>query len=242
MEHGQTIDVTPQDILLLSPAAPVQEISQTDASQHGYIVLEGKESLPSFLNYWSVPYSQLQEKDILSRLQAHGGWLLFPKCLWSNAFFAQLEDLPREAQGEYCALKSIELLFLLCNHSLHPLEFHGRRYWDQDQMEAIRQTHDYILAHLSQPLTIDSLARRFHISGTFLKEGFRQMYGQSTRKFLQAKRMDLASDLLRRTDQSVLQIAAAVGYESASQFSQIFKRHYKLPPAQYRRQWAKRNV
>ena len=156
--------------------------------------------------------------------------------------FAQLEDLPREAQGEYCALKSIELLFLLCNHSLHPLEFHGRRYWDQDQMEAIRQTHDYILTHLSQPLTIDSLARRFHISGTFLKEGFRQMYGQSTRKFLQAKRMDLASDLLRRTDQSVLQIAAAVGYESASQFSQIFKRHYKLPPAQYRRQWAKRNV
>ena len=242
LEHGQTIDVTPQDILLLSPAAPVQEISQTDASQHGYIVLEGKESLPSFLNYWSVPYSQLQEKDILSRLQAHGGWLLFPKCLWSNAFFAQLEDLPREAQGEYCALKSIELLFLLCNHSLHPLEFHGRRYWDQDQMEAIRQTHDYILTHLSQPLTIDSLARRFHISGTFLKEGFRQMYGQSTRKFLQANRMDLASDLLRRTDQSVLQIAAAVGYESASQFSQIFKRHYKLPPAQYRRQWAKRNV
>ena len=58
-------------------------------------------------------------------------------------------------------------------------------------MEAIRQTHDYILTHLSQPLTIDSLARRFHISGTFLKEGFRQMYGQSTRKFLQAKRMDL---------------------------------------------------
>ena len=98
-------------------------------------------------------------------------------------------------------------------------------------MEAIRQTHDYILTHLSQPLTIDSLARRFHISGTFLKEGFRQMYGQSTRKFLQAKRMDLASDLLRRTDQSVLQIAAAVGYESASQFSQIFKRHYKLPPS-----------
>ena len=98
LEHGQITDVTPQDILLLSSAAPVQEISQTDASQHGYIVLEGKESLPSFLNYWSVPYSQLQEKDILSRLQAHGGWLLFPKCLWSNAFFAQLEDLPREAQ------------------------------------------------------------------------------------------------------------------------------------------------
>lgn len=86
------------------------------------------------------------------------------------------------------------------------------------------------------------MARRFHISGTFLKEGFRQMYGQSTRKFLQARRMDLAADLLRNTNQTVLQVAASVGYESASQFSQIFKRHYHLPPAQYRRQMAQQNV
>ena len=68
------------------------------------------------------------------------------------------------------------------------------------------------------------------------------MYGQSTRKFLQMRRMDKASELLRTTNQTVLQIAFAVGYESASQFSQIFKRHYQLPPAQYRRQIIKRNV
>ena len=47
------------------------------------------------------------------------------------------------------------------------------------------------------------------------------MYGQSTRKFLQMRRMDKASELLRTTNQTVLQIAVAVGYESASQFSQI---------------------
>ena len=44
------------------------------------------------------------------------------------------------------------------------------------------------------------------------------MYGQSTRKFLQMRRMDKASELLRTTNQTVLQIAVAVGYESASQF------------------------
>ena len=41
--------------------------------------------------------------------------------------------------------------------------------------------------------------------------------------FLQMRRMDKASELLRTTNQTVLQIAVAVGYESASQFSQIFK-------------------
>ena len=68
-----------------------------------------------------------------------------------------------------------------------------------------------MLSHISQPMTIESLAHRFHISGTFLKEGFRQMYGLSTRKFLQARRMDLAADLLRHTNQTVLQVATAVG-------------------------------
>ena len=57
-----------------------------------------------------------------------------------------------------------------------------------------------------------------------------------------SRRMDLAADLLRNTNQTVLQVAASVGYESASQFSQIFKRHYHLPPAQYRRQMAQQNV
>lgn len=35
----------------------------------------------------------------------------------------------------------------------------GRRYWDRDQIEAIRQAHDYMLANLGQPLTIEGLAR-----------------------------------------------------------------------------------
>ena len=167
---------------------------------------------------------------------------LFPSGLWNSAFFSQLTDLPTDKRGEYCVLKGVELLYLLCGKGLSPMGHRGRRYWDRDQIEAIRQAHDYMLANLGQPLTIEGLARRFHISGTFLKEGFRQMYGQSTRKFLQMRRMDKASELLRTTNQTVLQIAVAVGYESASQFSQIFKRHYQLPPAQYRRQIIKRNV
>ena len=139
-------------------------------------------------------------------------------------------------------MKGVELLYLMQSKAIVPLRSPGRRYWDREQVQAIRDAHDYMLENLSQPLTIEAMARRFHISGTFLKEGFRQMYGQSTRKFLQARRMDLAADLLRTTNQTVLQVAASVGYESASQFSQIFKRHYHLPPAQYRRQMAQQNV
>lgn len=245
LEHGQVIDAKQQDILLLSQAAPVQGLQGTGPvrQQQIQMTLKREELLEPLLDLWSVPGSRLQAREVLEALHAHGGWLLFPGGLWSSAFFSQLEDLPPEARGEYCVMKSVELLYLLCGEGLRPVEQPcSRRYWDQDQIDAIRQAHDYMLSHISQPMTIESLAHRFHISGTFLKEGFRQMYGLSTRKFLQARRMDLAADLLRHTNQTVLQVATAVGYESASQFSQIFKRHYKLPPAQYRRQLSKRNV
>lgn len=244
LDHGQVIDAKQQDIVLLSQSAPIQGIQGSGPvhQQQVQIALARKELLEPLLALWSVPGSRLQAREVLEALQSHGGWLLFPGGLWSSAFFAQLVDLPPEARGEYCVMKSVELLYLLCGEGLRPMENYIRRYWDQDQIDAIRQAHDYMLSHISQPMTIENLARRFHISGTFLKEGFRQMYGLSTRKFLQARRMDLAANLLCHTNQTVLQVAAAVGYESASQFSQIFKRYYKLSPAQYRRQLSKRNV
>lgn len=243
LEQGQVIELNPQDILLFSNLAPIRRIQSADPFPQGIrITLDGMDALEPLVRLWSVPGTRLQAQRLQVCLQAHGGWLLIPSGLWSSAFFSQVSKLPTEARGEYCALKCLELLYLLSGKAVSPLREPGRRYWDRDQLQAIRRAHDYMLEHLSQPLTIEQLAQRFHISGTFLKEGFRQVYGQPIRKFLQARRMDRASELLRSSNQTVLQIAAAVGYESASQFSQIFKRHYQLPPAQYRREVCQENV
>jgi AraC-like DNA-binding protein len=40
----------------------------------------------------------------------------------------------------------------------------------------------------------------------------------------------------RSSDDSVLEVALAVGYESEAAFSRAFKREVGLPPARYRRQ------
>lgn len=243
LEQGQVLDLNPQDILLFSSRLRVHRIECKEAEVRLIRVrLDGPNPFVALSKLWDAANSRLLPLRLEEQLYAGGGCLLFPSGLWNSTFFAQLDELPEEERGEYCAMKGVELLYLMQHKSIVPLRSPGRRYWDREQVQAIRDTHDYMLENLSQPLTIESMARRFHISGTFLKEGFRQMYGQSTRKFLQARRMDLAAELLRNTNQTVLQVAASVGYESASQFSQIFKRHYHLPPAQYRRQLAQQNV
>ena len=243
LEQGQALDLNPQDILLVSSRLRVHRVESREARvQLIRMRLDGPTPFAALTSLWGAADSQLLTHKLDELLQAGGGCLLFPSSLWNSAFFAQLDDLPEEKRGQYCAMKGVELLYLMQSKAIVPLRSPGRRYWDREKVQAIRDAHDYMLENLSQPLTIEAMARRFHISGTFLKEGFRQMYGQSTRKFLQARRMDLAADLLRNTNQTVLQVAASVGYESASQFSQIFKRHYHLPPAQYRRQMAQQNV
>jgi AraC-like DNA-binding protein len=46
-------------------------------------------------------------------------------------------------------------------------------------------------------------------------------------------RMALAKDLLRRKEISVAEVAAQVGYSSASTFSVAFTRYVGLPPTHY---------
>jgi AraC-like DNA-binding protein len=54
--------------------------------------------------------------------------------------------------------------------------------------------------------------------------------------------LQLAARLLDTTDDSVLQVALAVGYESEAAFNRAFKREFELPPARYRRQRLERRL
>lgn len=143
---------------------------------------------------------------------------------------------------DVCALKSLPWLWAGQPERVGGAGQSGQKhtYRDQYQIESIRRVQAFMMEHLDQPLTIDSLARAFHISGTLLKEGFRQMYGLPVRKFLQVHRMARAAELLCTTNQPIAQVASAVGYESVSQFGMVFKRQYRMTPSQYRRQFRRK--
>ncbi|MBE9032114.1 helix-turn-helix domain-containing protein [filamentous cyanobacterium LEGE 11480] len=47
-------------------------------------------------------------------------------------------------------------------------------------------------------------------------------------------RMHLASRLLKSTEKNISEIATAVGYENLAAFNWAFKRHWDLPPGEWR--------
>ena len=82
--------------------------------------------------------------------------------------------------------------------------------------------------------TLDSLARNVGLSRTALAEKFAAYVGRPPIQYLTQWRMQLASNRLANTTDSIATVAAGVGYESEAAFSRVFKKVVGLPPSQWR--------
>lgn len=87
----------------------------------------------------------------------------------------------------------------------------------------------------ARPWTISQLARRVGLSRTRLAERFRHFLAESPIAYLTKWRLKLGAELLLSTEDSIAEVATAVGYGSEATFNRAFKREYACPPAQYRR-------
>ena len=106
---------------------------------------------------------------------------------------------------------------------------------EAQQVQLIRQIHDYLLTHMEQRITIEELTHLYPINPTTLKTVFKEVYGNSLAAHMKEHRMEKAAALLRETDMSVAEIAGQVGYESQSKFTAAFKEQFGQLPTAYRR-------
>ena len=152
---------------------------------------------------------------------------------WSRAAFADLERLPQGERGRWCVWKSVELLYLLSAPEEPAADTPlGLR---REVVRALAETRRYMEEHLDEPLTIPALSRRAGLSATTFKEGFRRQCGLPVHAWLRQRRLERAAKLLQSSPLSVLGVAQAVGYGSASQFTAAFRRQYGVTPADYRK-------
>jgi transcriptional regulator GlxA family with amidase domain len=88
----------------------------------------------------------------------------------------------------------------------------------------------------AHPWTIEEVARGVGLSRTRLAERFRYFLGESPMAYLAQWRLKLGAEMLQSSDESIAEIAAAVGYGSEAAFNRAFKREFDSPPAQFRRE------
>lgn len=96
---------------------------------------------------------------------------------------------------------------------------------------ALRQMH----GDPGRPWTVEQLAAKAALSRSAFFERFTRAVGLPPMEYLLAWRMAVAKDLLRRGEAGLAEVAARVGYGSASTFSTAFRRHVGESPGRYAR-------
>jgi transcriptional regulator GlxA family with amidase domain len=89
-------------------------------------------------------------------------------------------------------------------------------------------------AHLETPLSRAQLAALAGMSLRQLERSFRSQLGQGVHEHYLGLRLGHSRQLLRETSLSILEVALATGFTSASQFSRAFRRTFGVSPRQGR--------
>lgn len=146
----------------------------------------------------------------------------------------------------------------LMNYSLHPsiqeLYFKGKSYEllslyfnrpadadveqcpflvDEENVQKIKRAKQIMIARMEAPPTLSELSDEIGLSLNKLKEGFKQIYGDSVFSFLFDYKMEVARQLLETGSHNVNEVGLKVGYSTASHFIAAFKKKFGTTPKKY---------
>ncbi len=100
--------------------------------------------------------------------------------------------------------------------------------------QLIRRAVAYIHRHFADPLTREEIAAHVGISTDYLTDCFRQELGIPPITYIRRYRIRQACELLQTSDQSITQIALAVGFADGAHFTRTFQREMKVTPRAFR--------
>ena len=93
----------------------------------------------------------------------------------------------------------------------------------------------YIQKHFAEKITLEMLAKEFHLSEKYISRYFKEHFSISFMQYVGHLRMTKAKELLTKTDLPVTEVALSCGYPSVNLFIRNFKSAYQVTPLQYRK-------
>ncbi len=104
---------------------------------------------------------------------------------------------------------------------------------DEQNVIKIRKAKDIIISRMAEPPSLQELATEIGLNLKKLKEGFKQIYGDTVYSFLFDYKMEHARKLLESNKYNVNEVGTQVGYSTASHFIAAFKKKFGTTPKKY---------
>lgn len=104
---------------------------------------------------------------------------------------------------------------------------------DEENVLKIRKAKDIIISRMAEPPSLQELANEIGLTLKKLKDGFKQIYGDTVYSFLLDYKMEHSRKLLESNLYNVNEVGLQVGYSTASHFIAAFKKKFGTTPKKY---------
>ncbi|MCG9971344.1 AraC family transcriptional regulator [Christiangramia crocea] len=142
-------------------------------------------------------------------------------------------NLTPSIKNLYFRAKAYELLSLYFNKAENPDLEQCPFLSDEENIKKIRRAKDIVISRMAEPPSLQELSDEIGLSLKKLKEGFKQIYGDSVYSFLFDYKMEYARKLLESGEYNVNEVGLKVGYSTASHFIAGFKKKFGTTPKKY---------
>ncbi|HKJ07222.1 MAG TPA: AraC family transcriptional regulator, partial [Flavobacteriaceae bacterium] len=106
----------------------------------------------------------------------------------------------------------------------------------EDIAGKVKLAKEIIVENLTNPPSLEQLAKQVGLNIKKLKTEFKEYYGVPVFTFLLNYKMEQAKNLLKESQMNVNEIATYLGYSTSSHFIAAFKKKYGITPKQYAKQ------
>lgn len=105
---------------------------------------------------------------------------------------------------------------------------------EEKYSDVLKTALDYIQNNISVALTVGDIATACGYSETYMMKLFKRMTGNTCVEYINSYRLKECAERLLNTNEKVLDIAYAFGFNNISYFNLQFKRAYGMTPKEYR--------
>lgn len=105
-----------------------------------------------------------------------------------------------------------------------------------DYQNKIRRVHDYIHEHITEDISLETLAQVANFSNYHFHRFFCGMVGETVASYIRRLKLEYAAASLKNTNKRVTDIAFDAGYSNLESFSRAFKKRFGLLPSDFRKE------
>lgn len=230
--------ISPGDLLIVKSPFLSSSLYFPLRHYHGIEICIDTEKAPNCLSCFLSDVS-VQPKKIEEKFCGEKNYCIVRSNPSFEHIFSELYNVPAEIRLGYSKIKILELMLFLSVLNIQE-ETVSTRSVSPYQVLLAKRVAEYLMENMYQKSTLEKMTKKFHVSGTAIKNAFKMVYGVSFYAYIKTQKMESAAYMLEYTDKTVIEIANEHGYDNSSKFAAAFRSVKGAAPGEYRARNTKR--